>query len=241
MAITRPSFNVNLANNKKATERKTVFYDLKPDTRTLIRVAPPVTDNGLIFTKVTNHFRLKNDEGFGLALACLEDHGNEEIGEDCYLCNVVKYLKSTGDKQDAKLADDLRASPRWYMQGWIYDSTEEAFFGPKLIGLSKTTAEALHEILVDQEESGDDFFCDPDKGQAITIKRKGSGLATRYTVTVSGQKMALDDIVPNWETKIMTDVYTQLEQKVEDVDGQARALLRTYPDELDWEALQANV
>ena len=68
MALNRPTFKVNVGANKKATERKTVFYDIKPDTTVRLHVPPPVTEDGMIFTKITNHFKLKNDEGFGMAL-----------------------------------------------------------------------------------------------------------------------------------------------------------------------------
>lgn len=241
MALNRPTFKVNTAANAKATERKTVFYDLKPDTKTRLRVLPPVTEDGLIFTKVTNHFRLKNEDNFGMALACLVDHGNDETGEVCYICNLVNYLRKTGDKGDSKIAGDLRGNPRWYMQCLIWDPHSEEYFGPKLVGVSKTTAEAINELLVAQEDSGDDFFCDPENGQDLTITRKGSGLNTKYTVMPSGQKTSLDDIFPGWEDKIITDVYGAIDLKIEDQDGQKRALYRTFGDELDWDAIQERV
>jgi hypothetical protein len=241
MALNKPTFKVNVGANARTTERKTVYYDLKPDTRTRLRVLPPVTEDGLIFTKVTNHFKLKNEENFGMALACLEDHGNDETGEVCYLCELVKYLKKTGDKGDAKIAGDLKCNPRWYMQALIYDESTGEYVGPKLVGLSKTTAEAVNEILVNQEDSGDDFFCDPENGQDLVITRKGSGLNTRYTVAPTGNKASLDDIFPAWEEKIITDIYAAIDLKVQDQDGQKRAVYRTFDDDLDWEAIQENV
>lgn len=240
MALNKPTFKVNIAASKKSTERKTLFADIKPDTSMRLRCAPPVTEDGMIFTKVTNHFRLKNEEGFGLALACLEEHGNDDTGESCYLCNVIKMLKG-GDKGDQKIASELRASPRWYMQAWIYDKESDSYVGPKLVGLSKTTAEAVNDILVAQDESGDDYFCDVENGQDIVITRRGSGLNTKYTVQPTGKKMPLSEVQANWEEKIILDVYGALELKLEDPDGQKRALYRTFEDELDWEAIQDQI
>jgi len=237
MAVNKPTFKVNVGANKKATERKTVFYDLKPDTSTRMRILPPVTDDGLIFAKVTNHFRLKNEEGFGMALACLQEHGTAETGETCYLCQIVNHLRK-GDKGDQKIAGDLRPSPRWYVQAYILDKDSGEYFGPKLVGLSKTTAEALQDILVSQDDTGDDFFCDPEKGQDIVIKRTGSGLNTKYTVMPMGDKVPLSSIVPGWEDKIITDIYGVLDLRLEDMDGQKRALARTFEDELDWDTIQ---
>lgn len=241
MALNKPTFKVNTGANKKATERKTIFHDLKPDTTTRLRVVPPVTEDGLIFTKVTNHFKLKNDENFGMALACLGDHGNDETGEKCYICELVDYLRKTGDKGDAKIAGDLRASPRWYLQAFVYDKDSGEYFGPKLIGLSKTTADAVNDLLISQEDSGDDFFCDPENGQDISIKRTGSGLNTKYTVMPTGQKKNLDDIIPGWQDKLIMDVYAAIDLKLEDMDGQKRAVYRTFNDELDWEAIEERV
>lgn len=237
MALTKPTFKVNIAASKKSTERKTLFADIKPDTSMRLRIAPPVTEDGMIFAKVTNHFRLKNEEGFGLALACLEEHGNDDTGESCYLCGLTRLLKN-GDKGDVKIGSELRASPRWYAQAWIYDKESDTYTGPKLVGLSKTTAEAVNDILVMQEESGDDFFCDVDHGQDIVITRRGSGLNTKYSVQATGKKMSLVDVCPDWEEKIIRDVYGALELKLEDPDGQKRAVYRTFEDELDWEKIQ---
>ena len=237
MALNRPTFRVNIAASKKSTERKTLFADIKPDTSMRLRCAPPVTEDGMIFAKVTNHFRLKNEEGFGLALACLEEHGNEDTGESCYLCQLVSMLKG-GDKGDQKIASEMRASPRWYMQAWIYDKEAESYYGPKLVGISKTTAEAVNDILVAQDESGDDYFCDVDNGQDIVITRRGSGLNTKYTVMATGAKMPLSEVCETWEEKIIQDVFGALELKLEEPDGQKRAVYRTFEDELDWEKIQ---
>ena len=235
--LQKPSFKVNIAANRKSTERKTLFLDIKPDTSVRVRVMPPVTEDGMIFGKSVNHFKLKNEEGFGLALGCLNEHGTGDTGTNCYLCNLVKMLRN-GDKAEKKIADDLRASPRWYAQCWVFDKSEGTYFGPQLVGLSKTTAEAVNDILVGQEDSGDDYFCDPENGQDLIITRKGSGLNTRYTVLATGKKMPLSEVDADWETKIISDLYAALDIKLEDQDGQKRAVYRTFEDELDWEKIQ---
>jgi len=237
MALNRPTYRVNVAANKKATEKKSVFFDIKPDTTNRLRVLPPVTEDGLLFTLVSNHFKLKSDEGFGMALACLHEHGTADTGEDCYLCELVNYLRK-GDKADQKVARDLAASKRWYMQCLVYDKASESYGSPKLVGLSRTTAEAVQDILNSQADVGDDFFCDPDKGQDLIITRKGSGMQTRYTVAPTGKKASLDDTFPGWEEKIMTDVLKVIDLRIHDVDDQKKAAYRSFGDALDWEAIQ---
>jgi len=237
MGLNRPTFKVDVAANKKATEKKSVFYDLKPDTTTRVRVLPPTNEQGLLFTLVCNHFKLRNDEGFGMALACLDEHGTEDTGQECYLCNLVEFLRK-GDKTDQKLAGDLNAAKRWYMQCLIYDKASEGYIGPKLIGLSRTTADAVQSILVSQDDVGDDYFCDPDAGQDLTITRTGSGMKTRYTVAPTGKKASLDDTFPGWEEKIIVDVEKVMDLRIHDMDDQKKAVNRSFGDALDWEAIQ---
>ena len=237
MALKRPTYKVNVAANKKSTEKKSLFYDLAPDTTTRVRILPPTNEDGLLFTLVANHFKLKAPEGFGMALSCLEQHGNPDVGEDCYLCNLVNYLKK-GDKSDEKIADLLAVAKRWYIQVLVYDKVAEGYVGPKLIGLSRTTAEKVQDILVSQNDVDDDLFCDPDAGQDLTIARTGSGMKTRYSVAPTGKKMSLDDAFPGWEDKIIVDIHEAMELKVRDIDEQKKAVVRTFGDELDWEAIQ---
>lgn len=236
MGLNRPTFSVNISANKKATAKKSVFYDLAPDTATRVRVLPPVTEDGMLFTVVANHFKLKNEEGMGTALACLREHGNDEIGTECYLCELSSFLRN-GDKGDKKISNDIYASRRWYLQCLIYDK-DDGYFGPKLVGLSRTTAEKVQNVLTTQDDVGDDYFCDPDKGQDLVITRTGSGLKSRYDVQPTGKKVALDEIFPEWETQILTDVYKAIDLKIFDVDEQKKTALRTFGDEVDWEAVQ---
>lgn len=240
--VNRPVYSVNTGANKKATESKSIFLDIKPDTTVRLRILPPTDESGMIFTKVSNHFKLKNPEGGGMALACLREHGAD--GETCFLCQLVEFLKASKDKADKKIGSDLYANPRWYVQAYLAEKGADGkleYRGPYLVGVSKTTADALNDILTTQEVAGDDYFCDPDKGQDIIITRRGSGLATKYTVMPTGQKMALSDIMPNWDTpgsgKLITDVLAALDLKVEDADGQRKAALRSFPDEIDWAAV----
>lgn len=245
--INKPIFKLNLKANIESTTRKTVFYDLKPDTATRLRVVPPVDESGMIFTKSVNHFKLKNDEGFGIALACLEEHGTDETGENCFLCRLTKHLFSTNDKGDAKIAKEISASSRWYLQAYIAQKQEDGtleYLGPKLVGLSKTTAERISGLLATQDTVGDDYFCDVENGQDLVITRQGSGFKTKYTVDLAGKKVNLNEIVPDWneedgKRRLITDVYDALNLKAVTPQEQSEAVLRTFGDEIDWEAVEA--
>ncbi|KPJ97090.1 MAG: hypothetical protein AMJ55_00285 [Gammaproteobacteria bacterium SG8_15] len=235
------TFRVNVKANIESTVRKTVFFDIKPDSMNRIRVVPPVDETGMIFTKAVNHFKLKNEDGFGIALACLEEHGDEGT---CYLCKLIKFLEKTGDKSDAKVAKMLAASSRWYLQAFIGEKDVDGnlnYTGPKLVGLSKTTAEKVSNLLTTQDQIGDVFFCDPDNGQDLVVQRIGTGFKTKYEVQLTGKQVALSDIVPDWEDKLITDVNEALNMKVRTPEEQREAVLRTFGDELDWDTIDAAV
>jgi len=237
----RGIFKVNVKANIESTKRKTVFYDLKPDSTTRMRVIPPVDDSGMIFAQSVNHFKLKNEDGFGIALACLNVHADDADTNPCFLCRLVEYLRNTGDKSDAKIAKDLAASSRWYMQAFIAEKGEDgelSYLGPKLVGLSKTTAEAVSGLLADQDKVGTPLFCDPEQGQDIVITREGSGFQTKYRLSQTSQIANLDNVIPGWEDKILTDVYESLNLKIVTPDEQVTAVMRTFGDALNWDEIE---
>lgn len=231
--LNSPFFKPSVKANRQSTKRKSIFYDVKADTSVRLRVLPPTRDDGMIFTVAYNHFNLKNDEGFGTALACLNEHGDES--EQCLLCQVVKALWKTKDKGDAKLADKLNVSPRWYLQAFVYE--DESYKGPYLVGVSRTTADQFNDLMDVQEDAGVPLYTDIDEGTDVIIARKGSGLKTKYNVQLFGTPTPLEDMIPGFMDKVITDVYGALDLKIEDRAGQQKALARTFGDELDLDAL----
>lgn len=229
MALNRPTFKPSVAANRKAAKKKSVFWDLLPDTITRVRVVPPLTEDGIIYTKAVNHFGFKNDEGIGIAPACLNEHGDG----DCFICELVEYLYSTGEKAAEKIAKRISAKTKWHIQGFVWDGVE--YVGPHLIGLTKTTAEALNDIMDQQEQTDTPFFCDPDEGQDVAITRKGSQLSTKYSVNTAGKPCALDDIVPDWQEKVFTDVLGAIAPRILTPEAMREAAEREYGDEIDWE------
>jgi hypothetical protein len=234
--LNRPkTFKPNRAANRNATRKKTVFWDLKPDTTTRVRVVPPLTEDGLIFTKATNHYGVENEDGFNIAPACLNEHGDG----DCWLCRLVNYLFSTGDKGDENIAKRLKANGKWYIQGFVWDG--EKYDGPYLVGLSKTTADKVNDIFDQLEAVGDPDFCDPDEGRDLVITRTGSGFSTKYSVMPGSKIMALDDIVPGWEDKVFHDVIEKIDPRIMSNEDQRAAVVRTLGDSIDWETIDKEV
>ena len=237
MAIRR-GHKVNIKANVNSTKTDSVYLDLKEDETRRVRFLPPNRADGALFTKIVNHFRLKTDDDppRGMAVACL-DHFR---GEDCYLCNLSRTLKKNGDKAERQIGDDIRASARFYAPVLVAERNDDGkweYHGPKLLGLPKTAVEDVNAILLQQDMAGDDFFCEAENGQDILITRTGKGFQTKYKASASGQKNNLDDIFPTWEEKFIQAVEDEVGLQFMSNDDQRTAAVRTFGDELDWDAL----
>jgi hypothetical protein len=238
MAI-RKGFKVNVKSNVNSTKTDTIFLDLKEDEARRVRFLPPAREDGALFTKVVQHFKLKTDDDppRGMAVAC-NSHFKDE---DCYLCNLSKTLKRDGDKAEKRIGDDIRASVRFYAQVMVAEKMEDGtleYHGPKLLGLPKTAVEDVNAILLAEDMAGDDFFCDVEKGQDLIITRTGKGFQTKYSAQATGQKNNLDEVYPGWEEKFIEDVEEELGLNFKSNEEMRAAAVRTYADDLDWDALR---
>lgn len=234
MAVQRPGFKPNVKANMDSTKSDKIFVNVKEDTTVRFRFLPPGNKDGVLFTNSTNHFKLKSEEDRGMALACLNVHGEG----DCYLCKLSKALKKLG-KAEKKIGDAIRPSTRFNAQVLVAEKegNKWVYRGPKILGLSPTTADSVNQILSNQEMVEDDFFTDPDKGQDILISRTGTGFNTKYKVDRTGRKMKLDDIFPEWSEKFITDLTDELNLTIVTVEEQKQAAMRTFGDEIPWEEL----
>lgn len=237
MAI-RKGFKVNVKSNVNSTKTDSIFLDLKEDEARRVRFLPPNRADGALFTKVVQHFKLKteDDPPRGMAVACNHHYKDE----DCYLCNLSKILKRDGDKAERKLGDDIRPSQRFYAVVLAAERNEQGeweYSGPKLLGLPKTAVEQVNGILLAQDMSGDDFFCDVDNGQDIIITRTGKGFQTKYSAQATGQKNDLNVIFPDWEDKFIEDMDEALGLNHVSNEDMRAAAVRTYGDDLDWDTL----
>ncbi len=229
-------YSVNRAANKNVTKKRTIFYKLTEGTHR-VRVIPPLNEDGMLFWRQVNHYGIKNEDGFGIAPACLEEHG--ERGQDCYLCRLTNYLYSTGDKGEEKIAKDIKPSSKWLLQAFCWDG--EKYDGPFFVGLSKTTADQVNDIMDQQEALGDPFFCDPDGGVDLVITRRGQGFDTRYTVNPGNKQTKLEALVPGWEDQVFRDTVAKVDPRMMTNEQMRDALVTCYGDALDWEIIDKEV
>ena len=106
----------------------------------------------------------------------------------------MAQLQKSKSKQDKKLADQIKAKRRIYINVLSRDDEEET---PKVLPIGVTILKGLLETICDPDY-GD--ITDPETGRDVTITRKGQGLNTEYSVlpkpksSVVSEDMEVDDI-----------------------------------------------
>lgn len=238
------TFKINVKANLDAMASDSKFVDVADGEDKVFRFAPPVAENGLIFYKTFNHYKLKNpdEKDRGIALADLRFHGTDETGREDYIARLSEVLeKHRTSATEKKIGKDIRGNRRYYAQGWEGTRMDDGTFKwsrCKLLSLPKTAAEKVMKILKNQQTMGEVSAVDPDEGQALIVSREGTGFNTKYAADRSGVKVSLDEIIPDWRKQLYQDVYAALDLKIYPPEEQKKVARFTYPD-LDWDKLES--
>lgn len=146
-------------------------YDKLQQGKNVRRVLWPKGDSEYFYSDGYLHFGIGPD---GKSVAtCPKTWGQKE---KCPICEMVEQLQKSKNKDDKKLADDIKAKRRIYINVINRDDEEET---PKVLPIGATIFKGLLETICDADY-GD--ITDPDTGHDVTITRKGQGLKTEYTV-----------------------------------------------------------
>jgi hypothetical protein len=210
----------------KGTASKSIYLDIKADQTVLARFTPTSNEDGSLFFESSQHFRFK-EKGEKRTWACLRVHG----GGDCPICDALERAEEVlGETQAESLLNDHRASNRWHAQVLpILPEGSDPVDRMYVVGLSKTTAAKVSKILKLERDTRQPLLTDPDKGQAISIEREGSGFNTTYTVMPSNVRVPLDKIYPKWEEKFL-DVEKALKLRIADTDTLLASMKETFGD-----------
>lgn len=234
-------FKVNVKANLDAMTGDSRFTDVGEGETKIFRFAPSVVESGLIFYRTFNHYKLKNEDGRGVALADLGVHGTEETGTEDYIMRLSEVLQNSDNAGYAKIGKAIRGNQRFYAQGWEGFRSEDGtikYSKIKLLALPKTAADAVLKIFKNQEMMNRPTGCDPDGGQAILVSREGTGFNTKYSADRSGIEESLDATIPGWKDQLFDDVLKAVKLNVYTVEEQKKIAQLTYP-ELDWEKLES--
>lgn len=236
----RPGYQTNVERTAKATEKKSVFLDLKPGEKKRLRFTPSSDENGELFFVSAQHFKLK-DEGQPRAFACLAVHGEPDAEgnlPECVICTFLAKAETVFADNEAlldKLQRDHSVSYRWHAQVLpVPKDGQELNDQTYIMGFSKVTADKISQILKMEKDERMTLLTDPDEGQAITVSRNNAtGFATRYEVMATGIRVSLDAIstkspkgTPTWEEKFLT-VKDALRLRIVSQDKMYKALAET--------------
>lgn len=164
-------------------------YDKLQNGKNVRRILWPKGDKDVFYSEGFLHFSLGAD---GKKVATCPKTFNEK--NPCPICEYVAQLQKSKSKQDKKLADQIKAKRRVYINVLSRDDEEET---PKVLPIGVTILKGLLETICDPDY-GD--ITDPETGRDVTITRKGQGLNTEYSVlpkpksSVVSEDLEVDDI-----------------------------------------------
>ena len=233
----------NVQANLNAAKSKDLFVKVDENATMRVRFLPTNHPEGILTYTTCSHFKLKEatDDGGtkGMALACLEEHGE---GDKCYLCDLISALKKSGDKGHAKIANHLKVSTRYNYQVLVAEKQNDGTWKydprPKVLGLPKTAHEDLAQLLANMELMGQPDYADIEQGQDILISRSGTGRDTRYRIDRTGEMTNLDEVDPGWDDAFIEDMWDALNLRVFTREQQKAAAQFTFGDDIDWEQMQ---
>lgn len=171
-------------------------YDKLQQGKNVRRVLWPKGDKDSFYSEGYLHFGLGAD---GKSVAtCPKTWGSKE---KCPICEYVDQLQASKNKDDQKLAKDIKAKRRIYINVINRDDEEET---PKVLPIGVTILKGLLETICDADY-GD--ITDPEDGRDITITRKGQGLKTEYSVLPKPKSSeASENQTPEEIEQAMTDL-----------------------------------
>lgn len=171
-------------------------YDKLQTGKNVRRVLWPKGDKESFFSEGMIHFGL-GAEGKSVA-TCPKTFGSKER---CPICEYVEELQQSKSKEDRKLADNIKAKRRIYINVISREDDEET---PKVLPIGVTILKGILETICDPDY-GD--ITDPEEGRDITITRKGQGLKTEYSVLPKPKSSEVSEtMTPEEIEEEMTDL-----------------------------------
>lgn len=173
-------------------------YDKLQQGKNVRRVLWPKGDKDSFYSEGYLHFGLGSE---GKSVATCPKTWNSK--EKCPICEYVEQLQKSKNKDDKKLANDIKAKRRIYINVLNRDDEEDGDT-PKVLPIGVTILKGLLETVCDADY-GD--ITDPEDGRDITITRKGQGLKTEYSVLPKPKSSeACEDKTPEELEEEMTDL-----------------------------------
>lgn len=197
-----------LEEESQSTSRGNNDYDKLQNGKNIRRILWPKGDKESFYSEGYVHYGLGED-GHTM-VTCPHTWGSKE---PCPICEYVEELQQSSSKDDKKLASDLRARRRIYVNVIDRDGDSEQ---PKILGMGVTILKGILQTICDPDY-GD--ITDYETGRDITITRKGQGLSTEYSVlpkpreTLASEDMSeeeLEDAMADLDALFVRKSYDEL-------------------------------
>lgn len=185
-------------NSENSSRGYNAEYDSLQAGKNVRRVLWPKGDSDSFYSEGYLHFGL-GDNG-KTVVTCPKTFNSKE---KCPICEYVEGLQKSKNKDDKKLADDIKAKRRIFINVINRDDDEDET--PKVLPIGVTILKGLLETICDADY-GD--ITDYEDGRDVTITRKGKGLQTEYTVLPK----------PNASVASDTKTLEELEDEMADLD-----------------------
>lgn len=190
-------------DEETSTNYSNTEYDRLQTGKNVRRVLWPKGDNDSFYAEGYVHFGLGEDGRS--VVTCPKTWGSKE---KCPVCEYVEELQKSSDKDDKKLASDIKARRKIYINVINRDGEDDT---PKVLPIGVTILKGLLEAICDPDY-GD--ITDPYEGRDVTITRKGQGLQTEYSVLPKPKEsVASEEIDPEDLEEQMADLDNQFIRK----------------------------
>lgn len=175
-------------------------YDKLASGKNLRRILWPKGDKDSFYSEGWIHFSLGADGK--QVVTCPKTFSQKN---PCPVCEYVERLQKSKSKDDKKLADDIKAKKRIYINVINRDSDDEDDT-PKVLPIGVQILKGLLEVICDPEY-GD--ITDPETGTDVTITKKGQGINTEYSVLPKKRESVVSE----------TATVEELEEAMADLDS----------------------
>jgi hypothetical protein len=155
-----------------------------------IRVLPPTWDGYEHYAYEV--FVHKNVGADNSTYLCLNKNKNtktgQPMGKPCPICNTVKRLKEDGDADAAK---EIQVTQQYV--AWISDRDAKKMIPPTLWGMSWTQNRDLAALCINERTGKTLPIAHAEEGYDVLIKRMGTGLNTKYVLSIDRDESAITD------------------------------------------------
>lgn len=200
------SMKAKLDKESQSTGYSNASYDKLQQGKNVRRILWPKGDSESFYAEGYLHFSL-GAEG-NKVVTCPKTFNSKNR---CPVCEYVEKLQKSKSKDDKKLADDIKAKRRIYVNVLNRDDEEEE---PKVLPIGVTILKGILETICDPDY-GD--VTDAEEGRDITITRKGQGLKTEYSVLPKPKSSSVSETLSEDEIEEqMTDLNSLFVEKTYD-------------------------